>query len=130
MVEESRATLQGAIASFAAVDLLAALNQAPETERRPPMDKPPRGPGGQTYAQAVNIGQHPPDGHTQRPTRPSPTTPWAPECTALLHPMDDHQRKAPTRTSEFGGEVGSEALVRPGDHDGTGRGVSKEDSEG
>ena len=62
MVEESRTTLPGVIAGFAAVDLLAALNQAPERERRPPMDKPPRGPGDRTYAQVVNIGQQPLDG--------------------------------------------------------------------
>ena len=105
MVEESRATLRGVVAGFAAADLLAALNQAPETERRPPMDKPPRGPGGRTYAQAVNTAQHPPDGRTQRPTRPSPTAPWAPERTALLHPTDARQRQAPTRASEFGAEL-------------------------
>ena len=105
MVDKSHATLRGIVASFAAADLLAALNQAPETERRPPMEKPPRGPGGRTYAQAVNTGQHPPDGRTQRPARPPPTAPWAPERTALLHPTDDRQRQAPTRASEFGAEL-------------------------
>ena len=105
MVEESRATLQGVIAGFAVADLLAALNQVPEMERRPPMDKPPCGLGGWTYAQTVNIGQHPPDGQTQQPTRPPPTTPWGPECTALLHSTDNCQCQAPTRANEFGAEL-------------------------
>ena len=34
-----------------------------------------------------------------------PTALWVPECTVLLHLVDDYHRQAPTRTSEFGVEL-------------------------
>ena len=108
MVEQSRATLQGIVAGFAAADLHATLAQATETARRPPVapNAPAMGgTGGRSYAQAARTGQPPLETRTAPPPRQTAPAPWAPERTALLHPAEDRQRQAPTRASEFGAEL-------------------------
>ena len=114
MVEESRKTLTGVVAGFAAANLLAALTPAPETERRPSAPNRAGGAGGRTYAQAARTGPPPPENRPGPPQRQAPPAPWAPERTALLHPAEDRQRQAPTRASEFGAELDRVLLVRPG----------------
>ena len=108
MVEESRATLRGIAAGFAAADLLAAVTQATESARQPaqaPHARQTGGPTGRTYAQAARTGAQPPETCAGTSSRQAPPAPWAPERTALLHPADDRQRQAPTRASEFGAEL-------------------------
>ena len=108
MVANSRATLRGIAAGFAAADLQAAVAQANASARRPPERHSARemgGAGGRTYAQAARSGALPPETRTGVPSRQPPSAPWAPERTALLHPATDRQRQAPTRASEFGAEL-------------------------
>ena len=105
MVEDSRKTLTGVVAGFAAADLLAALTPAPETEQRPSATNRAGGASGRTYAQAARTGPPPPENRPGPPHRQAPPAPWAPERTALLHPAEDRQRQAPTRASEFGAEL-------------------------
>ena len=108
MVEYSRATLRGIAAGFAAADLQAAVAQANASARRPTERHSAHemgGAGGRTYAQAARSGASPPETRTGVPSRPSPSAPWAPERTTLLHPATDRQRQAPTRASEFGAEL-------------------------
>ena len=105
MVEDSRKTLSGVVAGFAAADLLAALTPAPETEQRPSATNRAGGTGGRTYAQAARTGPPPPENRPGPPHQQAPPAPWAPERTALLHPAEDRQRQAPTRASEFGAEL-------------------------
>ena len=106
MVEESRATLRGIATGFAAADLLASLKQGPEDSRRPPAPHYASELGSRTYAQAARTGT---TALTQTrpgaPSRESPSAPWAPERTVLLHPVDDRQRQVPTCASEFGAEL-------------------------
>ena len=105
MVEESRATLRGIAAGFATADLLASLKQGPEDARRPPAPHSASGMGGRTYAQAAHTGTALTQTRLGAPSRESPSALWAPEHTVLLHPVDDRQRQAPTRASEFGAEL-------------------------
>ena len=72
MVEESRATLRGIVAGFAAADLQAAVTQATESARKPAQTYHARetgGPTGRTYAQAARAGAPPPESRTGTSSR-------------------------------------------------------------
>ena len=105
MVDKSREILRGIATGFAAADLIGSLKQATEDVRRPRAPPSATAMGGRTYAQAARTGALPTDIRPEAPLRQPPSVPWAPERTVLLHPVDNRQRQAPTRASEFGAEL-------------------------
>ena len=130
MVEDSRKTLTGVVAGFAAADLLAALTPAPETEQRPSAPNRAGGAGGRTYAQAARTGPPPPENRPGPPQRQAPPRTMGAGAHCAAPPGGGPPAPGPDSRQRVRRGAGPSAPVRPGAGSGSRGGIGPTNGKG